>query len=74
MKIMKTNCLKSDFKKICLKLATNDRSDRMFLLTSKFCPKGVVCPCPGTIYMYNVIKNCIKSDFKEMFLKLVANE
>ena len=36
------NCIKSDFKEIFFKLATNDRSDKMFLLTSKFRPQGVV--------------------------------
>ena len=35
-----------------LKLATDDRSDKKFLLTSKVCPLGAVCPCPGAIYMY----------------------
>ena len=30
-----------------LKLATDDRSDKKFLLTSKLCPLGAVCPCPG---------------------------
>ena len=35
-----------------LKLATDDRSDKEFLLTSKLCPLGAVCPCPGAIYMY----------------------
>ena len=29
-----------------LKLATDDQSDKKFLLTSK------LCPCPGAIYMY----------------------
>ena len=33
-----------------LKLATDDRSDKKFLLTSKLCPLGAVCP--GAIYMY----------------------
>ena len=37
------------------KLATNGQSDKEFLLTSKFCPQGVVCPCPGAIYMYKII-------------------
>ena len=32
------------------KLATNGQSDKEFLLTSKFCPQGVACPCPGAIY------------------------
>ena len=34
--------IKADLKEIFSKLATNDLSDKMFLLTSKFCPKGVV--------------------------------
>ena len=68
-------CIKSDFKEIFLKLATNDRSDKMFLLTSKFRPQLVVSPCPGAIYMFKIMKKkCIKSDFKEIFLKLVAND
>ena len=46
------NCIKSDFKEISLKLATNGLSVKAFLLTSKFCPLGAVCPCPGAIYMY----------------------
>ena len=29
-----------------LKLATDDRSDKTFLLTSKLCPLGAVCPLP----------------------------
>ena len=37
------------------KLATNGQSDKEFLLTSKFYPQGVVCPCPGAIYMYKII-------------------
>ena len=32
-----------------LKLATDDRSDKKFLLTSKLCPPGAQCPCPGAI-------------------------
>ena len=39
-KIMKKICIKSDFKEIFLKLATNYRNDKMFLLTSYFIPKG----------------------------------
>ena len=34
------------------KLATDDRSDKKILLTSKLCPLEAVCPCPGAIYMY----------------------
>ena len=35
-----------------LKLATDDRSDKKFLLTSKLCPLGAVYPMPGAIYMH----------------------
>ena len=61
---------------ICdLKLSTDDRSDKKFLLTSKLCPLGAVCPLPwGCIHVLNHEKNCIKSDFKEISLKLATNE
>ena len=49
-------CIKSEFKEICLKLATNGRSDKGFLLTSKV--------CPGAIYMYKIIKNVYKIRFR----------
>ena len=56
-----------------LKLATDDRSDKKFLLTSKLCPLGAVCPLPwGYIHVLNHEK-CIKSDFKEISLKLATN-
>ena len=51
---------KSDFKEIVFKLATNGQCDKEFLLTSKFCPQGVVCPCPGAIYMYKSFKMGLK--------------
>ena len=37
-----------------LKLATDDRSDKKFLLTSKLCPLegGLYASCLGAIYMY----------------------
>ena len=68
--------IKSDLKNIFLKLATNEWSDKTLLLTSKLCPLRAVCPCPGAIYMYKIMKkNCIKSEFKEIFFfKLVAND
>ena len=53
-------CIKSEFKEICLKLATDGRSDKAFQLTSTVCPQGIFCPCPGTIYMYKIIKNVYK--------------
>ena len=46
-----------------LKLPTEDRSDKKFLLTSKVFPQGVVCPCPGAIYLYKIIKNVYKIRF-----------
>ena len=35
-----------------LKLATDNRSDKKFPVTSKLRPLGAVCPCHGAIYMY----------------------
>ena len=55
-------CIKSDF---CFKLATNEQSDKGFLLTSKVCPQGIVWPCPGAIYMYKIIKNVYKITFQK---------
>ena len=41
-----------------LKIATNDRSDKKFLLTSKLCPLGAVCPLPrGYMHVLNHEKN-----------------
>ena len=57
-----------------LKLATDDRSDKKFLLTSKLCPLGAVCFLPwGYIHVLNHEKKYIKSDFKEISLKLATN-
>ena len=57
-----------------LKLATDDRNDKKFPLTSKLCPLAAVCPLPrGYIHILNHEKNCIKSDFKEISLKLATN-
>ena len=66
-KNIKKMCIKSEFKEICLKLATNGRSDKGFLLTSKVCSQGVLCPCPGAIYMYKIIKNVYKIRFRRDF-------
>ena len=57
-------CIKSEFKEIDLKLATNGRSDKGFLLTSKVCPQGGFCPCRGAVYMYKIIKNVYKIRFR----------
>ena len=60
-----------------LKLATNDRNDKTFLLTSKLFPGGgggAVCPLPrGYVHVLNLEKNYIKSDFKEISLKLATD-
>ena len=41
---------------IFLKLATNDRSDKIFLLTYKFRAQGVVSPCLGAIHMNKIMR------------------
>ena len=46
-------CLKSYFKKIVLKLATNGQSDKGFLLTSTFVPKRLSAPA---LRLYTGIK------------------
>ena len=57
-----------------LKLATDDRSDKKFLLTSKLCPLGAVCPLPrGYIHVLNHEKESNKSDLKEISLKRATN-
>ena len=43
-----------------LKLATDDRSDKKFLLTSILCPLGAVCPLPrGYIHVLNHEKKTV---------------
>ena len=57
-----------------LKQATDDRSGKKFLLTSKLCSLGVVCPpAPGLYTCIKSWKNCIKSGFEEISLKLATN-
>ena len=57
-----------------LKLTKDDRSDKKFLLTSKLCHLGAVCPLPrGYIHVSSHEIKCIKSDFKEISLKLATN-
>ena len=56
-----------------LKLETDDRSDKKFLLTSKLCPLGAVYPLPrGYMHVLNHEKKCIKSDLKDISLKLAT--
>ena len=50
-----------------LKLATDDRSDKKFLLTPKLFPLGAVCSLSwGYIHVLNHEKKCIKSDLKDL--------
>ena len=58
-----------------LKLATDDRNDKKFLLTSILYLLRAVCPLPlGYICVLNHEKKCIKSDLKDISLKLATNE
>ena len=42
--------------------------DRKFMFMKNICPQGVVCPCPGAIYMYiNII-------FKHLFKNRLASQ
>ena len=51
-----------------LKLATDDQSDKKFLLTSKLCPLGAVCPLPqGYIHVLNHEKKMYKISFQRDF-------
>ena len=59
-----------------LKLATDDRFYKKFLLTSKLCPLGGCMLLPrGYIHVLNHEKKKKKknSDFKEISLKLATN-
>ena len=57
-----------------LKMATDDRSDKKFLLTTKLRSLGGCMLLPrGYIHILNHEKKCIKSDFKEISLKLATN-
>ena len=52
-------CIKSDFEEIILKLATYGQREKAFLLSSKFCPQWIVCPCPGLYTYGETRKKCI---------------
>ena len=67
-------CIKSDFKEIFLKLVANDRSDKRFLLTSKFCPLGCLPLTCGYIRLLNHEKMCMKSEVEEILFKLATND
>ena len=53
-----------------LKLATDDQSDKKFLLSSKFCPLGAVCPLPrGYIHVLNHEKKMYKIRLQRDFFE-----
>ena len=53
-----------------LKLATDDQSDKKFLLISKLCLIGAVCPLPWEyIHVLNHEKKCIKFKFQRDFFE-----
>ena len=66
--------MKSDFKEIFLKLATNDRSDKMFLLSPNFVPWGCLSLTCSYIHLLNHEKMCIKSVVEEILFKLATND
>ena len=57
--LMNIYCIKSDFKEIFWNLQHMAEVTRGFCLTSKFCPQGVVSPCPGAVYMYKIMKKIV---------------
>ena len=70
---MKKNCIKSDFKEFFLKHATNDQSDKRFLLNSKCCPLGLSAPDLWLYTLFNHEKMCIRSEVKNILFKLATN-
>ena len=53
-----------------LKLATDDRSDKKFLLIAKLCPLGAVCSLPlGYIHVLNHEKNIYKIRLQRDFFE-----
>ena len=53
-----------------LKLATDDQSDKKFLLTSKLCPLGAVCPLPSG---YKNMKKIVLNQTSKRFFLIVTN-
>ena len=53
-----------------LKLATDDRSDKKFLLTSKLCPLGgLYAPAPGYVHVLNHEKKMYKISLQRDFFE-----
>ena len=70
-KIMKKKCIKSDFKEIVLKLATNDQfeSDKMFLLgIKKNIPKRLLVPALGLYTCKKIMKKIYKIRLQRDFV------
>ena len=53
-------CIKSEVEEILFKLATNDRSDEVFLLTSNFGPNGLSALSQG---LYLNFFSSVTADF-----------
>ena len=61
-------------KEIFFKLVANGRSDKRFLLTSKFCHLGLSTP-DLQLYTLNHEKMCIiKSEVEEILFKVATND
>ena len=54
--VKRKKCIKSDFKAIFFKPATNGQSDKGFLLTSTFVPKGLSADALGLYTCINALK------------------
>ena len=50
------NVYKFRFRRDHFETCNKWKSDKDFLLTSTFVPKGLSAPCPGAVYMYKSIK------------------
>ena len=75
------NCIKSDFKDIFFKLATNECMTKHFCWHQNFVPwglsvpaMGAVFPCPGAIYMYKIMKKLYKIRLQRDFFEFAAND
>ena len=64
-------CIKSDFEEIILKLAICGQRENAFLLSSKFCPQWIVCPCPGLYTYGETWKNVQGSPFITLRLESI---
>ena len=57
-----------------MKLHKNDRSNNKLYISIEILSSEVICPYPGAIYMYKIMKKIyVKSKFKVVLMKLTAN-